>query len=114
LGKEKAALLVVIGVQRDGSKRFLALEPGYRESKESWAEVLRQLKSRGVKNPRLFVGDGNLGLWAAVTEVYPQASQQLCWNHKMLNVIDAVSHKEQSQARDHLRAMMYAESREKR
>jgi putative transposase len=112
LGKEKAALLVVIGVQRDGSKRFLALEPGYRESKESWAEVLRQLKSRGVKNPRLFVGDGNLGLWAAVTEVYPQASQQLCWNHKMLNVIDAVSHKEQSQARDHLRAMMYAESRE--
>ena len=62
LGKEKAALLVVIGVQADGSKRFLALEPGYRESKESWAEVLRQLKSRGIKQPRLFVGDGNLGL----------------------------------------------------
>jgi len=112
LGKEKTALLVVIGVKADGSKRFLALEPGYRESKESWAEVLRQLKSRGVKNPRLLVGDGNLGLWAAVSEIYPQASQQLCWNHKMLNVIDAVSHKEQSPAKDHLRAMMYAESRE--
>jgi transposase-like protein len=112
LGKEKTALLVVIGVQADGSKRFLALEPGYRESKQSWAEVLRRLKSRGVKNPRLFVGDGNLGLWAAVSEIYPQASQQLCWNHKMLNVIDAVSHKEQSPAWDHLRAMMYAESRE--
>jgi transposase-like protein len=112
LGKEKAALLVVIGVKGDGSKRFLALEPGYRESKESWAEVLRQLKSRGVKNPRLFVGDGNLGLWAAVGEVYPQAHQQLCWNHKMLNVIDAVSNKEQSQAKNHLRTMMYAESRE--
>lgn len=112
LGKEKAALLVVIGVKGDGSKRFLALEPGYRESKESWAEVLRQLKSRGIKQARLFIGDGNLGLWAAVGEVYPQAEQQLCWNHKMLNVIDAVSHKEQSQAKDHLRTMMYAPSRE--
>ena len=114
LGKEKAALLVVIGVQRDGSKRFLALEPGYRESKESWAEVLRQLKSRGVQNARLFVGDGNLGLWAAVGEVYPQAEQQLCWNHKMLNVIDAVSQKEQTEVKMHLNAMMYADSREPR
>src|SRR3989338_3270912 len=81
--KEKAALLVVIGVMRDGQKRFLALEPGYRESKESWGEVLRQLKKRGVKSARLFVGDGNLGLWAAVGEIYPQAQEQLCWNHKM-------------------------------
>jgi transposase-like protein len=111
LGKDKAALLVVIGVQRDGSKRFLALEPGYRESKESWAEVLRQLKSRGAKNVRLFVGDGNLGLWAAVSEVYPQAEQQLCWNHKMLNVIDAVSQKEQSAVKQQVNAMMYADSR---
>lgn len=111
LGKEKAALRVVIGVKSDGSKRFLALEPGYRESKESWAEVLRQLKSRGLKSPRLFVGDGNLGLWAAVGEVYPQAQQQLCWNHKMLNVIDAVSKKEQVQVKGHLTAMMYAQSR---
>jgi transposase-like protein len=91
LGKEKAALLVVIGVGRDGSKRFLALEPGYRESKESWALVLRQLKVRGVKSARLLVGDGNLGLWAGVGEVYPQAQEQLCWNHKLLNVMDAVS-----------------------
>ena len=112
IGKEKAALLVVIGVQKDGQKRFLALEPGYRESKESWAGVLRQLKTRGVKSARLFVGDGNLGLWAAVGEVYPQAQEQLCWNHKMLNVIDAVSHKEQVEVRKHLIAMMYAESRE--
>ena len=112
LGKEKAALLVVIGVQRDGSKRFLALEPGYRESKESWALVLRQLKVRGVKSARLFVGDGNLGLWAAVGEIYPQAQEQLCWNHKMLNVMDAVSKKEQVQAKGHLNAMMYAESRQ--
>jgi putative transposase len=112
IGKEKAALLVVIGVQRDGSKRFLALESGYRESKESWALVLRQLKVRGVKSARLFVGDGNLGLWAAVGEIYPQAQEQLCWNHKMLNVMDAVSKKEQVQAKGHLTAMMYAESRQ--
>jgi putative transposase len=111
IGKEKAALLVVIGVQKDGQKRFLALEPGYRESKESWALVLRQMKSRGVKSARLFVGDGNLGLWAAVGEVYPEAQEQLCWNHKMLNVMDAVSKKEQSQAKGHLNAMMYADSR---
>ena len=112
VGKEKAALLVVIGVQEDGTKRFLALEPGYRESKESWAGVLRQLKSRGVKSARLFVGDGNLGLWAAVGEVYPQSQEQLCWNHKMLNVMDAVSKKEQFQAKGHLTAMMYAENRQ--
>jgi transposase-like protein len=112
LGKEKAALLVVIGAQKDGQKRFLALEPGYRESKESWALVLRQLKSRGVKSARLFVGDGNLGLWAAVGEIYPEAEEQLCWNHKMLNVMDAVSKKEQLQAKRHLNTMMYAESRQ--
>ncbi len=112
IGKEKAALLVVIGVQKDGQKRFLALEAGYRESKESWALVLRQLKSRGVKSARLFVGDGNLGLWAAVGEIYPQAQEQLCWNHKMLNVMDAVSKKEQIQAKGHLNAMMYADSRQ--
>src|SRR6266496_231257 len=112
LGKEKAALLVVIGAHKDGSKRFLALEPGYRESKESWALVLRQLKVRGVKSARLFVGDGNLGLWAGVGEVYPQAQEQLCWNHKLLNVMDAVSHKEQAQAKLHLTAMMYGDSRQ--
>jgi transposase-like protein len=112
IGKEKAALLVVIGVKRDGSKGYLALEPGYRESKESWGEVLRQLKKRGLKTARLFVGDGNLGLWAAVGEVYPQAREQLCWNHKMLNVMDAVSKKEQGEVKGHLNAMMYAESRQ--
>lgn len=112
IGKDKAALLVVIGVKQDGSKRFLALEAGYRESQESWAGVLRELKRRGVKSARLFVGDGNLGLWAAVGEVYPQAQEQLCWNHKMLNVIDTVSKKEQVEVKRHLNAMMYAETRQ--
>ena len=111
LGKEKAALLVVIGVQRDGSKRFLALEAGYRESKESWALVLRQMKVRGVKSARL-CRRWQPRIVAAVGEIYPQAKEQLCWNHKMLNVMDAVSKKEQVQAKGHLNAMMYAESRQ--
>jgi putative transposase len=72
-------------------------------------QCLTSAQGRGLKQPRLFVGDGNLGLWAAVSEVYPQAQQQLCWNHKMLNVIDTVSRKEQSQVKRHLQAMMYAE-----
>lgn len=111
LGKEKTALLVVIGAMKDGSKRFLALEPGYRESRESWAGVLRQLKARGLKNVRLIIGDGHLGLWAAVGDVFPEANEQVCWNHKSLNVLDSVSKKEQPQAKQHLRAMMYADSR---
>jgi transposase-like protein len=75
------------------------LEPGYSESKQSWAEVLSQLKAQGVNSIRLFVGDGNLGLWAAVGEVYPQAEQQLCCNHKMLNVMNAVSQTEQPEVK---------------
>jgi transposase-like protein len=78
----------------------------------SWALVLRQLKTQGAKSARLFVGDGNLGLWAAVGEVYPESQEQLCWNHKMLNVIDAVSKKEQVEVKKHLAAMMYDESRQ--
>ena len=111
LGKEKAALLVVIGAMRDGSKRVLALEVGYRESHASWAAVLRQLKRRGLQTARLFVGDGHLGLWAAVGDVFPEAKEQLCWNHKSLNVLDALPKREQAAVKPHLTAMMYAESR---
>lgn len=73
IGKEQAALLVVIGALRDGRKKFLALEAGYRESEESWGGILRGLKARGVKTARLLIGDGHLGLWAGVRGVYPQA-----------------------------------------
>jgi putative transposase len=112
IGKEKAALLVVIGAMRDGSKRFLTLDAGYRESKESWAEVLRGLKRRGLKSARLIVGDGHLGLWAAVGEIFPEAGEQICWNHKMLNVLNALSKKEHAKAKRYLNAMMYADSRD--
>ena len=67
---------------------------------------LTSAQEPGVNTTPAVCWDGNLGLWAAVSEVYPQAQQQLCWNHKMLNVIDTVSKKEQSQAKSHLQAMM--------
>jgi transposase-like protein len=73
LEKEKAALLVVIGALLNGRKVVLAVEPGYRESTESWFEVLRDLKGRGLNCPRLVVGDGNLGIWAALANIYPAA-----------------------------------------
>jgi transposase-like protein len=113
LGNEKAALLVVMGAMRDGSKRVLALEVGYRESQESWAAVLRQLTRRGLHTARLFVGDGHLGLWAAVGDVFPKAGEQLCWNHKILNVLDALPKREQAVVKPYLTAMMYADSRSK-
>jgi transposase-like protein len=76
LEKEKAVLLAVIGALSDGRKIILAVEPGYRESTESWSEVLRDLKQRGMNCPRLVTGDGNLGIWGALSDVYPQALEQ--------------------------------------
>jgi putative transposase len=78
---EKSALLVVIGAREDGTKELLALELGYRESSESWKELLRDLRDRGLQPPRLAVGDGGLGLWAALDEVFPTTEHQRCWNH---------------------------------
>ena len=72
LEREKAALLVVIGAMSDGRKEVLAVEAGYRESTESWAAVLRDLRDRGLEAPKLLVADGNLGIWAALAQVYPE------------------------------------------
>ncbi|HVC23914.1 MAG TPA: IS256 family transposase, partial [Candidatus Dormibacteraeota bacterium] len=89
LEQEKTVLLVVIGVRRDGRKELLAIEEGYRESRESWAGVLRSLRERGMTEPPLLaVGDGGLGLWAALDEVFPETRHQRCWNHRTLNVLD--------------------------
>lgn len=84
---DKTAFLVVLGVNENGEKEPLAIVEGYRESTESWAEVLRDLKARGLTDPKLFCGDGALGLWGAINEVYPKAEQQRCWVHKMRNVL---------------------------
>ena len=112
LEKEKAALLVVIGGLLDGRKVVLAVEPGYRESTESWSEVLRDLKDRGMNCPCLVVGDGNLGIWGALANIYPGALEQRCWNHKVVNVLDKLPKKVQGQAKRHLQDIVYAGTRE--
>ena len=96
LEKDKAALLVVIGAMSDGTKEVLAVTPGYRESTESWAAVLRDLKARGLGTPKLLVADGNLGIWGAAREVWPEAAEQRCWNHKTTNVLDRLPKREQA------------------
>ena len=111
LERDKAALLVVIGAMSDGTKEVLAVTPGYRESTASWAAVLRDLKARGLATPRLLVADGNLGIWGAAREVWPEAAEQRCWNHKTTNVLDRLPKREQAVAREMLRAVAYAPSR---
>ena len=96
---------------RDGTKEVLALRSGYRESVESWSEVLRDLKARGIEAPRLLMADGNAAIWGAVRQVWPEAGEQRCWNHKMRNVLDRLPQREQSEAKDLLRAVVYAPSR---
>lgn len=107
----KAALLVVIGGLADGRKVLLAVESGERESTESWASVLRALKVRGLVAPKLTVGDGHLGIWGALGEIYPTSAEQRCWNHKLRNVLDAVPEKAQAEVKAALDAIVHAESR---
>ena len=111
LEKDKAALLVVIGAMSDGTKEVLAVTPGYRESTESWAAVLRDLKARGLGTPKLLVADGNLGIRGAAREVWPETAEQRCWNHKTTNVLDRLPKREQAAAREMPRAAAYAPSR---
>ena len=108
LERDKAALLLVLGAMRDGTKEVLALRSGYRESVESCSEVLRDLKARGIEAPRLLMADGNAAIWGAVRQVWPEAGEQRCWNHKMRNVLDRLPQREQSEAKDLLRAVVYA------
>jgi transposase-like protein len=90
LGEGKLCLLVMIGVRADGRKELVALAGGYRESAESWADLLRDCARRGMRAPVLAIGDGALGFWSAVREVFPQAATQRCWFHKIANVPGAL------------------------
>lgn len=112
LEKEKAALLVAVAGLSDGRKVLVALEAGHRESEASWSGLLRALRDRGMKAPRLVVGDGHLGIWAALCHVFPQAQEQRCWNHRILNVLDKLPKKAQPRAKMMLRALAYAETLE--
>ena len=90
LEEHKLCLLVMIGVRADGRKELVALTDGYRESTESWADLLRDAARRGMRAPALAVGDGALGFWGALREVFPQAREQRCWFHKIANVLGAL------------------------
>jgi len=90
LEEHKLCLLVMIGVRADGRKELIALADGYRESAESWADLLRDCARRGMRAPVLAVGDGALGFWGALREVFPQASEGRCWFHKTANVLAAL------------------------
>src|SRR6476646_8836855 len=83
LEEDKLCLLVMIGVRADGRKELVALADGYRESTGSWADLLRDCKRRGMPAPVLAVGDGALGFWGALREVFPDAREQRCWFHKL-------------------------------
>jgi putative transposase len=112
LGEDpKVCLLIVIGVREDGQKELLAVEDGYRESTESWAQVFRGMKRRGLNEPRLVMGDGALGAWAALRDVYPGASEQRCWFHAAGNIIDCLPKRLQSTAKGLLREIIEAPTR---
>ena len=110
LEKEKAALLVAIGVKADGHKVVLAVTSGYRESTASWRALLRDLKARGMNEPRLVVGDGNLGLWSALRNIFPGAEEQRCWNHRLVNLLTQVPKQRQGEARELLTKIPYQAS----
>jgi putative transposase len=108
---DRLCLLVVIGVREDGVKELLAVEDGYRESTESWATVMRELKHRGINEPRLVIGDGALGTWAALRDVFPAARRQACWVPKIARALDALPTRLQPDAKKLLDEMMEAPSR---
>ncbi|MGW4126519.1 IS256 family transposase [Nocardia sp. NPDC004711] len=90
LEQEKLCLLVMLGVRADGRKELVAMTDGFRESHESWADLLRDARRRGMRAPVLAVGDGALGFWKAVREVFPETREQRCWFHKQANVLAAL------------------------
>ncbi|MDX6292538.1 MAG: hypothetical protein QOH50_1613 [Kribbellaceae bacterium] len=90
LEQDKVCLLVMIGVRADGTKELVALADGFRESSESWADLLRDCKRRGMSAPVLAVGDGALGFWKAIRDVFPDTREQRCWWHKTVNVLAAL------------------------
>jgi putative transposase len=112
LGEDKLCCLVTVGVRADGTKELVAVADGYRESTESWADVLRDLKRRGMRAPVLAVGDGALGFWGALSEVFPQTRHQRDWVHKAANVLNALPKSVQPTARRMLADIRDAEDRD--
>jgi transposase-like protein len=111
LEEAKLCLLVMIGVRADGRKELVALADGYRESTESWADLLRDARRRGMRAPVLAAGDGALGFWSALREVFPETREQRCWFHKIANVLAALPKSAHPGAKKALAQIWNAEDR---
>jgi transposase-like protein len=111
LEEDRLCALVMIGVRPDGTKELVAIEDGYRESAESWAALLRGLKRRGMRAPVVAVGDGALGFWKALRDVWPETREQRCWVHRIANVLDKLPKRLHANAKAALHEIMRAESR---
>ncbi|MBT6945898.1 MAG: IS256 family transposase [Candidatus Marinimicrobia bacterium] len=109
--ESKQCILVIIGVTAQGNKEFLAITDGYRESEQSWREVLLELKSRGLNSPKLAIGDGALGFWKALQKVFGKTRSQRCWVHKTANVLNKMPKSVQPKAKQHLQDIWMAETR---
>ena len=112
LEEHKLCLLVMIGVRADGRKELIALADGYRESAESWADLLRDCARRGMRAPVLAIGDGALGFWGALREVFPEAREGRCWFHKTANVLAALPRSAQPGAKEALAEIWGAEDKD--
>ena len=108
---DRLCVLVMVGVRTDGTKELVGIADGYRESTESWAELLRDLRRRGMRAPVLAVGDGALGFWAAARDVFPETRHQRDWVHKAANVADALPTSVQAAAKRALREIWDAEDK---
>jgi putative transposase len=112
LDDERSCILVIMGADKEGKKELVAVSDGYRESKLSWQEMLRDLKLRGLEEwPRLVTGDGALGFWAAQAEEFPETKRQRCWVHKSANILDKMPKSIQSKAKSHIHDMYMAETK---
>ena len=101
----------MVGVNERGQKHFLAIEDRVRASTQSWREVLLKLKARGMNAPKLGIGDGAMGFWAALEEIYPTTRPQRCWVHKPANVLNRLSKSSQPKAKQALHEIWQASSK---
>jgi transposase-like protein len=108
---DRLCCLVMVGARLDGTKELVAISDGYRESEESWAELLRDLKKRGMRAPELAVGDGALGFWSAIRDVFPQTRPQRDWVHKTRNVLDSLPKSVHSRAKVAIKEITESENK---
>ena len=113
LEEDRTCILVLLGATAEGTKELIALQDGYRESEQSWKSLLLDIKQRGLTvDPQLAVGDGALGFWKALPQVYPITRTQRCWVHKTANVLDKLPKRLQPEAKDRIHQIWMAPRQE--